>query len=85
MLLLLDSMTIRSGLQRSWPRSLGSSLFRDGTLHLLPFEALVHDKKYLIATRTVSVAPSATVLGILRNGERSSAGQLPYLGIAPWG
>ena len=35
----------------------------DGTLHLLPFEALVHDKKYLIATRTVSVAPCSDRIG----------------------
>ena len=57
----------------------------DGELHLLPFEALVHENKYLLATHTVSVAPSATVLAILRASRaRSQTVALPYLGVAAW-
>ena len=57
----------------------------DGELHLLPFEALAHDNKYLLATHTVSVAPSATVLGILRaRRTRTQTATLPYLGVAAW-
>ena len=57
----------------------------DGNLHLLPFEALVHADKYLLATHTVSVAPSATVLGIIRTrGTGTQAAALPFLGVAGW-
>jgi CHAT domain-containing protein len=57
----------------------------DGNLHLLPFDALVHADKYLLATHTVSVAPSATVLGILRaRGTPTQATALPFLGVAGW-
>ena len=57
----------------------------DGNLHLLPFDALVHADKYLLATHTVSVEPSATVLGIIRTrGKDTQAAALPFLGVAGW-
>jgi CHAT domain-containing protein len=57
----------------------------DGDLHLLPFSALMHDGQYVIATHTVSTAPSGTVLDILRRRENFVASaHLPYVGVAAW-
>jgi CHAT domain-containing protein len=60
-------------------------LVPDGELHLLPFDALRHDGRYLLATHIISVAPSSTVLGIL-TARRARAQQLPlpYVGVAAW-
>jgi CHAT domain-containing protein len=57
----------------------------DGELHLLPFSALIDDSgKYLLETKTVSVAPSGTVLSLLRERQNRAAVSRPYLGVAPW-
>jgi CHAT domain-containing protein len=53
----------------------------DGTLHLLPFDALRDSTgKYVLETSVVTYAPSATVLRHLREGNRDVA-PLPFLGV----
>jgi CHAT domain-containing protein len=55
----------------------------DGKLHLLPFSALVDDSgRYAIATHTISIAPSGTVFGMLR--DRANSAPVGFLGVAPW-
>jgi CHAT domain-containing protein len=58
----------------------------DGSLHLLPFSALIDDSgSYLIQSHEISVTPSGTVFEILqhRNG-RTAVASIPFLGIAPF-
>lgn len=56
----------------------------DGVLNVLPFAALVNPEgKYLVTTKTISNAPSATVLDLLRTRGRNRLG-IPYLGVAAW-
>ena len=57
----------------------------DGKLHLLPFAALANSGQYLAASHTVSVAPSGTVLDLLRHRNSGSVhSTLPYVGVAAW-
>jgi CHAT domain-containing protein len=57
----------------------------DGKLHLLPFAALANSGQYLAASHTVSVAPSGTVLNLLRHRDNGSAHPtMPYVGVAAW-
>lgn len=57
----------------------------DGSLHLLPFGALVNSGQYIVASHVVSVVPSGTVLDTLRRRSRQRLGaNLPYLGVAAW-
>ena len=57
----------------------------DGKLHLLPFSALADTEQYVLASHLVSVAPSGTVLDMLRRrSDRPSRDTLPYLGVAAW-
>jgi CHAT domain-containing protein len=57
----------------------------DGSLHLLPFSALVDHNQYLLQTHEVSVTPSSTVLHILKARERARNEQsLPFVGVAAW-
>jgi CHAT domain-containing protein len=57
----------------------------DGNLHLLPFSALVdYDGKYLLEKDPISIAPSGTVLCLIRHRPATTAGALPYLGVAAW-
>jgi CHAT domain-containing protein len=57
----------------------------DGKLHLLPFSALANSGQYIVASHLVSVAPSGTVLDILRRRAGQTAREyLPYLGVAAW-
>jgi len=57
----------------------------DGELHLLPFSALMDGEQYVLASHQVSVAPSGTVLDVLRRREgRVAVDDLPYLGVAAW-
>jgi CHAT domain-containing protein len=57
----------------------------DGSLHLLPFSALMDQGLYTIRTHAFSTAPSATVFYILRNRDRAQvAAQRSYLGVAAW-
>jgi CHAT domain-containing protein len=57
----------------------------DGKLHLLPFSALADTGQYILATHLVSVAPSATVLDMLRHrADQMARDDLPYLGVAAW-
>jgi len=57
----------------------------DGKLHLLPFAALADSGQYLAGSRTVSVAPSGTVLDLLRHRDNGSGHpNLPYIGVAAW-
>ncbi len=60
-------------------------LIPDGSLHLLPFSALVDNGKYLLQTHEVSVTPSSTVLHILKTRAKQHEDQsLPYVGVAAW-
>jgi CHAT domain-containing protein len=60
-------------------------LVPDGKLHLLPFAALADSGQYLAASHTVSVAPSGTVLDLLRHRESGTAHPtMPYIGVAAW-
>jgi CHAT domain-containing protein len=57
----------------------------DGRLHLLPFEALADHGQYLVASHLITVAPSGTVLHILRDRTSHKYDEeLPYLGVAAW-
>lgn len=57
----------------------------DGKLHLLPFAALVNGGHYLVSSYGVSVAPSGTVLAILRHRSgRVIRDDLSYVGVAAW-
>ncbi|MHB1935607.1 MAG: CHAT domain-containing protein [Acidobacteriaceae bacterium] len=57
----------------------------DGSLHLLPFSALMDQGRYTIRTHAFSTAPSATVFYILRNRNRATvATQRFFLGVAAW-
>ena len=57
----------------------------DGSLHLLPFSALMKDDAYVISRHTVDVVPSSTVYSILEKRVREKAGiQTPFLGVAAW-
>ncbi len=57
----------------------------DGSLHLLPFSALVDGSGYVLSSHTVDVNPSSTVYSLLRRrieGEQMVA--MPYIGVAAW-
>ena len=57
----------------------------DGKLHLLPFSALANSGQYVLTTHLVTVAPSGTVLDILRHrANRTIQDDLPYVGVAAW-
>jgi CHAT domain-containing protein len=57
----------------------------DGDLNFLPFGALTDDGMPLVATHTISTAPSATVFSILRSKPTSiRERRLPYVGVAAW-
>jgi tetratricopeptide (TPR) repeat protein len=57
----------------------------DGKLHLLPFAALVDKGQYILSSHQVTVAPSGTVLAMLRHrSERVTRDDLPYVGVAAW-
>lgn len=54
----------------------------DGSLHFLPFDALVNDQKeYLVQRYVITYVPSGTVLYLLRTQLRQSADDLPFLGV----
>jgi CHAT domain-containing protein len=57
----------------------------DGKLHLLPFSALVNAGQSVLASHLVTVAPSGTVLSILRHrSNQVIQDDLPYVGVAAW-
>jgi CHAT domain-containing protein len=56
----------------------------DGALHLIPFEALIHDGHYVLEAHTISVVPSGTVLTFLTEHRQKVQAQLPYVGVAAW-
>ena len=57
----------------------------DGKLHLLPFSALANSGQYVLTTHLVTVAPSGTVLDILRHRtDRTIQDDLPFVGVAAW-
>ncbi len=54
----------------------------DGSLHLLPFDALkAPDGKYILETRVVTYTPSATVLHLLRRSRPADRPAVTFLGI----
>ncbi len=54
----------------------------DGTLNLLPFEALRDDQgTYLLKSRVISYAPSATILDVLRRERKNEPAPRPFLGL----
>jgi CHAT domain-containing protein len=57
----------------------------DGKLHLLNFSTLANGGHYVLTSHLVTVAPSGTVLHILRHRANQTAGDdLPYVGVAAW-
>ena len=57
----------------------------DGALHLLPFSALMDNGQYLVASHTITTAPSGTVFALLRSRNHPVADvDLPYIGVAAW-
>jgi len=57
----------------------------DGELNLLPFGALADGSQYILASHTVSVAPSGTVLDLLRHrGNLLTHTDQSFLGVAAW-
>ena len=57
----------------------------DGKLHLLPFSALANSGQYVLTTHLLTVAPSGTVLDILRHrANKRIQDDLPYVGVAAW-
>jgi CHAT domain-containing protein len=54
----------------------------DGSLHQLPFDALIDpDGNYVLKTHVVSYAPSTTVLCFLRHREQKPATEMAFLGV----
>ena len=54
----------------------------DGTLNLLPFEALLDDQgEYLLKSRVVSYVPSGTILDVLRRARMNESAANPFLGV----
>jgi CHAT domain-containing protein len=57
----------------------------DGSLHLLPFSALMNQGHYVLTSHLVTVSPSGTVLHILRHrAAKVNRDDLPYVGVAAW-
>ena len=57
----------------------------DGSLHLLPFSALMNNGEYVIANYNFSTVASGTVLTILRGRQMESpAHHFSYVGVAAW-
>jgi CHAT domain-containing protein len=57
----------------------------DGKLHLLPFSTLANGGHYVLTSHLVTVAPSGTVLHILRHrADQTASDDLPYVGVAAW-
>ncbi len=70
---------------RQFEKNTNLIVIPDGSLHLLPFSALMKNDAYVIARHTVDVVPSSTVYSILEKRDREKAGiQMPYLGVAAW-
>ena len=54
----------------------------DGSLHQLPFDALIDpDGKYVLKTHIVSYAPSTTVLCFLRSRQEKTGTEMAFLGV----
>ncbi len=57
----------------------------DGKLQLFPFSALVDSGKYILTTHLVTLAPSGTVLDMLRHrADQTMRDDRPYVGVAAW-
>ncbi len=55
----------------------------DGKLHLLPFDALRDEEgNYVLESRTVTYAPSATVFALLGQAPRTDRPKMSFLGVA---
>jgi CHAT domain-containing protein len=55
----------------------------DGSLHLLPFAALVDNGSYVLKTHTIDVEPSSTVFDLLhRRLAKEASATMPYIGVA---
>ena len=60
-------------------------LVPDGKLHLLPFSALMNSGQYILTSHLVAVAPSGTVLDMLRHrADQVVRDDHPYVGVAAW-
>ncbi|HEV2395992.1 MAG TPA: CHAT domain-containing tetratricopeptide repeat protein [Candidatus Sulfotelmatobacter sp.] len=60
-------------------------LVPDGKLHLLPFSALANSGQYILTSHLVAVAPSGTVLDMLRQrADQVVRDDRPYVGVAAW-
>ena len=57
----------------------------DGSLHLLPFSALMNNGEYVIANHRLSAVASGTVFTILRDREvETPTHRFSYVGVAAW-
>ena len=57
----------------------------DGSLHLLPFSALMERGEYVIANHNFTAVASGTVLALLRDRKAENATyRLSYVGVAAW-
>jgi CHAT domain-containing protein len=73
------------GFTRSYPEAKSLLIVADGTLHLLPFSALIDESgKYLLETKPVGMTPSGTVLALLHDRVDTTSKSRPYLGVAAW-
>ncbi|HEY1805808.1 MAG TPA: CHAT domain-containing tetratricopeptide repeat protein [Terracidiphilus sp.] len=60
-------------------------LVPDGKLHLLPFSVLANSGQYILTSHLVAVAPSGTVLDMLRHrADQLVRDDRPYVGVAAW-
>jgi CHAT domain-containing protein len=67
------------GFAKDDPNAKSLIIVPDGGLHLLPFSALVsHRGKYLLEDESIGIAPSGTVLSLLRSRTPQSSANRPY-------
>ena len=72
-------------LQQQYKQKSDLIIIPDGTLHLMPFAALVDESDYVLKSHTVDVAPSSTVFDLLSKRVASrEAVSMPYIGVAAW-
>lgn len=73
------------GFTRDYPNATSLIIAADGSLHLMPFNALIDESgKYVLESKSVSATPSGTVLCLLRHRVQEPAATRPYLGVAAW-
>ena len=68
------------------PESADLIVIPDGSLHLIPFSALVDTtNRYLIESHTISYAPSSSVLALIRTSEQTQRQEMIAVGDVQYG